>query len=208
MQEDDTWPLPHYNPGSRGHLHALGVISITFANFQASIDSHYWQCAAFVGQSLDQAESEFFKLSEEGRIKATKVLIRRLDTDVELIKSVDNVLDFYNWCRKCRNIIVHSERYPPAFGGKEDELHMIKWTRPSLRKPSEPQYVKFTVSQLRGIADNFRVGVKQSAELHMHIRYRGAPIEKVPDLYKPYASKPPRPLKIPHALKTSNRPQS
>jgi hypothetical protein len=205
MHEDDTWPLPRYNPGSRDHLHALGVISITFANLQASIDSFYRQRARLAGYSPEQIEADYFKLREEDRVNAAKALFRQLDRDQEFLKSVENVLDFYNWCRNCRNIIIHSERYPPAFGGKRDELHMIKWTKASPRKP---QYVKFTVADLRGIADNFRACVVQSAELSMHLRYRGTPIDKVPDPYKPYAPKPPRPLKIPHALKTSDNPQS
>jgi hypothetical protein len=206
MHENDTWPLPRYNPGSRDHLHALGVISITFANLQASIDSLYRQRATSAGHSSQQIESDYFKLSEEDRIKAAKALIRRLDKqDREFVKSVENVLDFYNWCRKCRNIILHSERYPPAFGGKQDELHMIKWTK---SPPRKAQYMKFTVVDLRRIADNFRSVVVQSAEINMHLRFRGTPIEKVPDPYKPYAPKPPKLLKIPHALKPTDRPQS
>lgn len=31
MDEADNWPLSHYNPGPRLHLHALGVIAVTFA---------------------------------------------------------------------------------------------------------------------------------------------------------------------------------
>jgi hypothetical protein len=206
MQENDTWPLPRYNPGSRDHLHALGVISITFANLQASIDSLYWQRATRAGCSPQQIESDYFKLSEEDRIKAGKALVRRLDKQHgEFVKSVENVLDFYNWCRRCRNIVLHSERYPPAFGGKQDELHLIKWTKAPARKA---QYMKFTVADLRSIADNFRLGVVQSAELNIYLRFCGTPMESVPDPYKPYAPKPPKPLKIPRALKPTDRPQS
>jgi hypothetical protein len=205
MQDSDTWPLPAYNPGSRDHLHALGVISIMFAGLQASVDSLYSRYASIAGHSLAQIETDYFAHSEEDRVKIAKALVRRLDEDKDFISAFENAFDFFNWCRRARNIILHSERYPPAFGGKRDELHMVKWTK---APPRKPQYVKFTVAQLRGIADNFRIGVIQSAELSMHLRYRGTPIARVPDAYKPFAPKPPRPLKIPHALKATDKPQS
>jgi hypothetical protein len=130
-------------------------------------------------------------------------LVRNKDHDPAFVEAVENLLDFYNWCRKCRNIILHSERYPPAFGGKRDELYMIKWTK---EQPRKAQYVRFTVAKLRGIADNIRAAVVQSAEINMHMRYRGIPLEKVPGQYKPYAPKPPHLLKIPKPLETSDKP--
>jgi hypothetical protein len=36
-----TWPLPGYNPGKRLHLHALGVIAITYAAFERSLNDFY-----------------------------------------------------------------------------------------------------------------------------------------------------------------------
>jgi hypothetical protein len=38
---EDTWPLPKYNPGSAKHLHALGVIAITYASLERNIDRLY-----------------------------------------------------------------------------------------------------------------------------------------------------------------------
>jgi hypothetical protein len=165
----DTWPLPRFNPGSRDHLHALGVISVTFANLQASIDSIYWHRASVDGHSAKQIETDYFSLKEENRIRAIKALIRREEEAPVFVKAVENLLDFYNWCRNCRNIILHSERYPPAFGGKPDELQMVKWTKATPRKP---QYTKFTVKALRDIAEQFRLGVVQSAEINMYMRSR------------------------------------
>jgi len=203
MEDEDTWPLPRYNPGSRDHLHALGVISITFANLQASIDSLYRQRGWIAGIPDEQLEADYFNLTEEDRVRATKALVRKLDKDLVFVKAVENVLDFYNWCRDCRNIIVHSERYPPAFGGKQDELYMVKWTK---APPRKAQYVRFTVARLRSIADHIRAGVVQSAEINIYMRFRNTPPEDVPSPYKPYASKPPKPLKIPEKLKTSDKP--
>ena len=145
MEDEDTWPLPRYNPGSRDHLHALGVISITFANLQASINSLYRQRGRIAGIPDEQLEADYFNLTEEDRVRATKALVRKLDKDPVFVKAVENVLDYYNWCRDCRNVIVHSERYPPAFGGKQDELYMVKWTK---APPRKVQYVRFTVARL------------------------------------------------------------
>ncbi len=36
-ESDDIWPLPTYNPGSQKHLHALGVIAVTFAALERNI---------------------------------------------------------------------------------------------------------------------------------------------------------------------------
>ena len=78
MEDEDTWPLPRYNPGSRDHLHALGVISITFANLQASIDSLYRQRGWIAGIPDEQLEADYFNLTEEDRVRATKALVRKL----------------------------------------------------------------------------------------------------------------------------------
>ena len=172
MEDEDTWPLPRYNPGSRNHLHALVVISITFANLQASIDSLYRQRGWIAGIQHEQPEADYFRLTEEDRVKATNELVRKLDNDLVFVRAVENVLDYYNWCRDCRNIIIHSEQYPPAFGGKQDELYMVKWTK---APPRKAQYARFTVARLRSIADHIRAGVVQSAEINIYMRFRDTP---------------------------------
>ena len=105
-----------------------------------------------------------------------------------------------------RNQLLHAEYYPASFGGQPDTLYLIKRADKRSRKSV---YLKFTLSQLRSIADQMRRGVVQSAEVHIYRRFDGIPLEKVPTAYRPYVvSGPPAPLEIPPELDLPTKPQS
>jgi hypothetical protein len=59
----DDWPLPGYHPGPRLHLHALGVIAITFAGFEAHLHA---LCPTFASRRNVEFDMEkFYKLNEK-----------------------------------------------------------------------------------------------------------------------------------------------
>jgi hypothetical protein len=38
MMSDDNWPMPSFDAGDPKHLHAVGVIAVTFVQFERSVD--------------------------------------------------------------------------------------------------------------------------------------------------------------------------
>ncbi|SEE72783.1 hypothetical protein SAMN05444161_6886 [Rhizobiales bacterium GAS191] len=200
---DDQWPMPEYNAGPRDHLHAIGVISITFANLQASLDALNKSYARQLNMPGELIDFLYFNLTEEKRIEAIGTLFRASEADKAVVRAVENLLRYFKWCSKCRNNILHSELYPPSFGADPDMLHLVKKVG---KQSPKSAYLKFSLPTLRLIADRMRKGVVQSAEIQLYMRFRGMPVDKVPSPYKPYAKKLPSKLNIPRPIDPSDKP--
>jgi hypothetical protein len=203
LATESEWPLPKYNPGQADHLHAIGVIAVTFTSLQASIEGLYQ--TASMKQNIPPALYGFLfsNLNEEKQIVAIRTIFGEQRYEAVIVYAVNNLLDFFNWCRDCRNQILHAEVYPVGLGGNRELLHLAKRGR----KPDRSYaYMKFSLEQLRFIADKTREGIVQSAEIQLHLSYRGTPIEKIPSPYKPFAAGPPKPLKIPKRIEPTETP--
>jgi hypothetical protein len=142
-------------------------------------------------------------LNEEKRIQAVREVFRKYEANPAMVKSVENLLNYFQWCRNTRNQLLHAEHYPAAFGGERDTLHLIK--RLGKQSP-EPGYMKFRLAQLRTIADQMRAGLVQSAELNIHLRFRDAPANKVPRAAADVLEALPPELRIPPNLELSRTP--
>jgi hypothetical protein len=66
---EDKWPLK-YNPGSHYHIHALGVIAVTYAGFHRSIDYLYAFHPRQQKMPDELIDLYYFSLSEENRAHA------------------------------------------------------------------------------------------------------------------------------------------
>ena len=125
-ESEDIWPLPDYNPGLPKHLHVLGVMAVTFAAFERSLDSLYKNKARRQDMPEELIDLYYFSLNEEKRIEAIRIIFKRYEENPAVIALINNLLDYFQWCRFSRNQILHAERYPPAFGGDPDILHLTK----------------------------------------------------------------------------------
>ena len=47
---EDTWPLPVDNTGPPKHVHAIGVIALTYARLQATMDRLFLTKASRIGR--------------------------------------------------------------------------------------------------------------------------------------------------------------
>jgi hypothetical protein len=203
-ESEDTWPLPKYDPGSPKHLHALGVIAVTFASFERSLDTLYANKAREQKMPKELINLYYFSLNEEKRIEAIRSVFKTYEKNPKVTALVENLLKYFHWCRNCRNQMLHSERYPPAFGGKPEMLHLIK--RVGKQSP-QSGYMKFTLPTLRTIADKIRDGGLRCAELHIYLRFRDQPLVSVPDPYRAYVRGPlPQKLHVPQTLRLSPSP--
>ncbi len=202
MSDDDAWPAPEFNPGREKHLHAIGLFSLYFVQFQASLDNLYLSALTKRGMPRKLAEFFYKNITEEKRTEAIKLVFHTEEWgyEPELIEAVDNLMDFFKWSRDCRNNILHAEQYPASFWSKKDMLHLTKKT-----KDREIIYMTFGLEHLRSIADNTREGVRQTAAIKLHLRYRGTDPKDIPNPYKASQMLPPL-LKIPKHLKPSKTP--
>ena len=203
-ESEDRWPLPKYNPGDRKHLHALGVIAITFATLERSLDLHFLGMAKRKKMPKKLSLLYYFNLNEEKRIEATRSIFEEYEKDKKVRELMDNLLDYFKWCRDCRNQLLHAEQYPTSIGADPAFLYLTKRIG---KQSARSGYLKINLERLRFIADKMREGIVRSAEMHIHFRYRDLPREKIPEMYRPYVYDPfPEILHVPKTLKLSPRP--
>jgi hypothetical protein len=202
---DDTWPLPKYNPGHRLHLHALGVIAITYASFERSIDDLYLLHPS-VGSEPRETATRYKAMNTKKRIKAIRRTFEECEEEAAVRSAVNNVLDYFDRCNENRNELLHAEQYPAMFGGKPETLYLIK--RGDRRSP-ESIYMAFTLPQLRSIADELRTGIMQSAEIQIYLRYRKQAEHTIPKAARIFVRQgPPPPLVAPPTLLRASKPQT
>lgn len=202
-ETEDTWP-EHYNPGNHKHLHALGVIAVEYAAFERNMDFFYTNRARKLNVPCELAEMYYFNINEENRIKTLRILFDSYPDGNGLKPIIFNLIDYFLWCRNCRNQLLHAERYPASFGGDPDTLYLTKRMG---KQSSKHGYMKFTLRRLRFIADRFNAGVIQSADIHIRLRYDGVPIDKVHGPIRHHISAPlPKILRVPRYLELTHSP--
>jgi hypothetical protein len=201
----DNWPLPKFDAGNAKHLHAVGVIAVTFVQFERSIEGLFLHHPANNSVPLDLIQRYFFALSEDQRVHTTRKFYADSEPDDAVKLAVNNVLDFFNWAHDSRNKILHAERYPPGLGADPNMFYLIK--RASKRDHSS-KYMKLDLSTLRLTAERMRSGIVRSAEINIHIRYRNTDLSKIDQSIWAYAESNDFPaLMIPVPLVLTDRPE-
>jgi hypothetical protein len=118
---------------------------------------------------------------------------------------VDNLLEYFQWCRETRNQLLHMEHYPSLFGGDE-LLHLTK--REGKQKP-KPVYATMALSHLRDIADKIQEGRQQCAKVRIHLRVRGKHSDELEHGLLAYMHQPlPEKLTAPKPLRLRPYPPS
>ena len=203
---EDIWPLPQFNAGAHYHLHALGVIAVTYAQFQRSIDYLY----AFHPRQMKLPDAlidlYYLGLSEEKRIQAVREVFAKYEKSEAIKAAIENVLKYFQWCKQTRDQILHAEQYPAMFGGKADTLYLTKRLS---RQSSKSGHMAFKLDELRSIATKMRAGVVQSATIHIHLRVRDVPLDRIENSLRAYKNESlAPPLNIPPPLVLTLTPDS
>jgi hypothetical protein len=105
----DNWPIPKFNPGSHYHIHALGVIAITYAGFQRSIDYLYAFHPRQQKLPDELIDLYYFNLSEDNRIKAVADVFAKYERDDDVKAAIENLLKYFQWCKHTRDQILRAE---------------------------------------------------------------------------------------------------
>ena len=122
--------------------------------------------------------------------------------DPGVVSAIGNLVEHFDWCRECRNNLLHAESYPSGlipFPGGAPGL-----TKP-LKKRGEPGYMALTLQELRGVAGRMQDGIEQCARIHFFLRHRGRPLEELDEKYRYYAKSLPSELPIPKPIAAAKR---
>ncbi|MEJ0050208.1 MAG: hypothetical protein WDN02_03155 [Methylovirgula sp.] len=101
-------------------------------------------------------------------------------TRANVIASMNNLLDYFDWCQHCHNQLLHAQRYPGLFAPK-DTMYLTKRVN---KGSSKFGYVKLTLEEVRDIAEKMRAAVLQCADLSLYLRFEDAPPHKIPAAYR------------------------
>jgi len=201
----DNWPMPEFDAGDPKHLHAVGVIAVTFVQFERSVESMYLHHPAHSAVPIDLLIRYFLALSEEQRVSATRKFYSDSEPDALIKAAAHNVLDFFDWAHDSRNKILHSERYPMGLGSDPDIFYLTK--RASKRDPSS-RYMALDLPTLRSTAEHMRAGIVRSAEINIHVRYRNSDLSKIDQSLWVYAKSNDFPaLVLPPRLEMTEKPE-
>ena len=141
------------------------------------------------------AEKYYYMLSEEKRSDATKEIFKSDDPGV--VEAIGNIVKYFDWCRACRNILLHAESYPS--GGVPFPDGALALTKRLKKGPTERGYMALTLQELRAVADRMRDGIVQCAKIGLFVRYRDRP-EELPEKYREHARSLPLSLPIPKPI--------
>jgi hypothetical protein len=182
----DTWPLPAYDCGPIKHLHAIGVIANRFNSFERGMFDLY---SMYTEKRFTRELSDFLflALNERTRAEALTKVVHAFEKSRKALAFFDSLSSYFEWCWNARNQIIHSEFYPSMFGGSP---HEISLTKRKSKKSAEPGYLKFTLPELRDIADKIEEGVKRCAAFRIWLRQRATPREKWPVSLKIHGLEP------------------
>ncbi|WP_316172116.1 MULTISPECIES: hypothetical protein [unclassified Bradyrhizobium] len=199
-----TEEWPSYLTGRRDHIHALGVISLSYSAFERDLFTLYAHHPGVKGMPRELVDKYWSSQSEFNQVKSVREIFQMYETDPAPLKFVNKLMDYFDWCSHTRNQLMHSEYYPSIFGGVADKLYLIK--RASKAK-SESIYITLTVDQLRDIADKIEHGKRECAAFIIWLRIRDIPREELPRSYGVYAADPmPEPLETPAKITGLDRP--
>jgi hypothetical protein len=152
------------------------------------------------------ANAMTFRTNEERRITAIREIFQTYEKDDAVKAAVNNVLEFFQWCRNVRNQLLHSTNYAPGLGSDPEMLYLMK--RES-KQSLQFGYIKLSVSELRSIDEQFYAGIRQSIKILFYLRFCGVPASSVEPHYRPFVNQPlPEVLKIPPNFKLESDPNN
>jgi hypothetical protein len=219
--DEDVWALPDYHPGpSREHLHALGVLALNYAKLQRDMDDLFLLSAERKRVPREWAETYYYALSEDKRSQAIKEMFKDAPppsglrskaepgagggSGPEIAEAIGNLVSVFEWCRDCRNNLLHAESYPVGLAPLPDGAFALT---ERVRKSSKPVHIVLTLRELRAVVDHVRDSVVQCARIHLFLRYAGQRPDDLPERYRKYARSLPPKLVVPRRMKLALSPK-
>lgn len=199
----EEWPS--YHKGRRDHLQAVGVIALSFSAFERRLFALYAHHPERQNMPRSLIEIYYTSLNELAQLKAIRAIFGEYEKDPAALAVANNIVDYFDWCSDARNKILHSEPYPPLFGGEIDKLYL---TKPISKREPTSTYMWLSLEELRDIADKIECGKRHSAAFSIYLRSRDVPSRQLPIIERALAGDPlPEPLEVPPKLKLSSHPQ-
>jgi hypothetical protein len=163
----DKWPRYSFDPGPPEALHAVAVISACFNSFERILFDIYIHHLDRKKYDRFISEQYFLAIDERRKLDLIKQTFKRLEKKPRVSALVFNLVEYFEWCSKVRNSVLHGEIYPALFA--RANLNLMK--RPSKRSYGV-LYLSLDLPELRNLADRVEAGRMQAAKISAHLRFR------------------------------------
>ena len=104
---EDTWPVPDHNAGKPKHLHAIGVLSMNFNQYERGLYLLYKFHLSKKRLPRGIIELYYFSLSERLRLAAIQNVFEEFERSDKVKAVLDSNLKFFDWYSQVRNSILH-----------------------------------------------------------------------------------------------------
>jgi hypothetical protein len=119
-----TEEWPSYHKGRRDHLHALGVIALSYSAFERGLISIYAHHCAQQKMPNELVQLYYSSLNEKSQLKAIRTIFDTYEKEPAVLEFVSSLINYFNWCSDARNTLLHSELYMPPQLVKPPELKL------------------------------------------------------------------------------------
>jgi hypothetical protein len=102
----DIWPMPKYSTAGDKHLHALGVITLNFNNFEFLLFRLFSHHLERMKVDIKIAWNLYSLLQDAKKTKAIEYIFSVYETDPIMIGHVTHIISYFNNCatRVCTQI--------------------------------------------------------------------------------------------------------
>jgi hypothetical protein len=193
------WPTT-YNVGPHNHLHALGVISNNYNEFNSGLYALF--VTQLVAQKLPRKLIDlfYFSVNENRRLEYLKQVFANYERDPKVVICINAIDKYFEWCSEARNTLIHATHAPPSFFKiAEEALYLSKRSKGQ----TTLNYMRLSLPNLRRVADQIRIGVESCNDLNFFLALRdhGAnltadELKLFGDVSLPKIPAPPRKLKL------------
>jgi hypothetical protein len=162
------WPST-YNVGPRDHLHALGVISNNYNEFESALFVLFILQLDAQKMPRELIHHFYFSISENRRLEYIQQVCIAYESDPNVVAYVNDIIKYFEWCSEARNTIMHAKHEPPSFFEiAEEALYLSKRSK----SRTTLNYMKLSLPNLRRIADQIRAGVETCFVLNFFLFLR------------------------------------
>jgi hypothetical protein len=157
LPEDDGWP--HYLPGPKNHLVALGAITLSYGYLESLFQFLFGEVAKM---TLEQVNAIFYRLPNTNRVNMMRELLTASTLPTNIKELTSDFLKAFELCVEARNGLMHARSGGVVHGRCRDEQGFVftKTTKAGKHLRCAP-----SLSDLRAVADSMEANALFAVKL-------------------------------------------
>lgn len=173
--ENDFFMSQSNTLGPPMHIHAMGVISLRYAEFEERVFSLFMHHFDARKIPRDAIELFYFELPERKRLNFLKITFSMHEQDKQVIELVQRVVEYFEWSKEVRNELLHAGSARPFLGANPENIYLAK---KESQKRSSLKYMTISLEELRALGIKIQEGFMFCNDLCWYLSLRDTPAEE------------------------------